>query len=175
MGADHAVRVESAVERFDAVNVARGLAMAISTLEADLVLTGIQSTDAAQQATGPALAAVLDWPCVAGVTSLTVIDGRVDLHRELEGGRAEVVEVNLPAVLVVQTGLNQPRYGTFKDKLRAKKADIAVVTSCNNDQTPSLTLRRIFVDGDRSENMELIEGNPEVVAARIMELVRGKA
>jgi electron transfer flavoprotein beta subunit len=172
MGADRALRVAGPGGSLDPLEIARGLARAIDEMEPDLVVTGIQSTDAAQQATGPALAAMLNWPCLAGVTAVLVGDDKVEAQRELDGGRIEVVGATLPVVLVVQTGLNQPRYGTFKDKMKAKKADIQIIAAGDHDEPSGLTLRRVFFGGARSENMETIEGGAEVVAARLMELVR---
>jgi electron transfer flavoprotein beta subunit len=175
MGADRAVRVALDDDaRHDPLRVARALAAAVRAEVPDLVLCGVQSSDAGQQSTGPALAAALDLPCVSVVTQVEadVANPTTRLRREFEGGLVEVVEVDRPAVVTVQTGLNTPRYGTFKEKLKAKKAVIPVIEP-EDTSTPGATVRRMYVPaaaGGRS--VELIEGGPVAVAERIVRLVR---
>lgn len=174
MGANAAVRVVlKRSQTHDPVAVARALAGAVAAQQPDLVLCGVQSSDAAQQSTGPALAAALEMPSVSVVTGLDVAagSGTVTARREFEGGLSEQVEVDGPAVLSVQTGLNTPRYGSFKGKMRAKKAQIEVDEPAPS--TPRTTVRRMFVpeDGD-GRAVRMIEGGPDEVAARIVELIR---
>ncbi|MGY1641974.1 electron transfer flavoprotein subunit beta/FixA family protein [Geodermatophilus sp. SYSU D00703] len=175
MGADRAVRVACEGDaQHDPLRVARALAGAVRAEEPDLVLCGVQSSDAAQQSTGPALAAALDLPCVSVVTRVEADAGAATarLHREFEGGLVEVVEVERPAVLTVQTGLNTPRYGSFKEKLKAKKAAIPVVQP--EDVGPAgVTVRRMYVpDVSGGRGVELIQGGPSAVAERLVRLVR---
>ena len=101
MGADRAIRVESegaGVE--DPLTTARRLAAAVAPESPDLVFTGVQSSDSVQAATGTMLAALLDLPQVAVVTKLEYDHGakRATVHRELEGGLIDIVEVDTPAV-----------------------------------------------------------------------------
>jgi electron transfer flavoprotein beta subunit len=174
MGADRAVRV--AVEGsagHDPLRVARALAVAVRAENADLVLCGVQSSDAAQQSTGPALASILGLPCVSVVTKVEAgtAGGGLTLHREFEGGLAEVVEVDGPAVLTVQTGLNEPRYGTFKGKMMAKKATIDVVDP--GDVSPGAQVRRMFVPtATGGQTVEMVGGGAAAIAERIVRIVR---
>lgn len=177
MGADRAVRVTAdAISLHDPLQVARALAAAVRAEAADVVLCGVQSTDAGQQSTGPALAAVLDVPCVSVATDVELVaDGRaVRVHREFEGGLTEVVEVDLPVVLTVQTGLNTPRYGTFKEKMRAKKAEIPVIEP-GDVGPPSAVVRAMVAAPGAGGDVEMITGGPEQIAQRIAELVREAA
>src|SRR5438874_2558026 len=78
-----------------------------------LVLCGVQSSDSVQGSTGTALAELLGLPRVAVVTRIEWGgSGPATVHRELEGGLIDIVEVDTPALLTVQTGINQPRYAT---------------------------------------------------------------
>jgi electron transfer flavoprotein beta subunit len=113
MGADRAVRVNTNVR--DPLSTARALATAVKPESADLVLCGVQSSDSVQGSTGTALSELLDLPRVAVVKSLDWGgSGPATVHRELEGGLIDVVEVDTPAVLTIQTGINQPRYATLR-------------------------------------------------------------
>ena len=172
MGVDRAVRVDCEPVSFDPITVARGLAGAIQELDADLVFAGIQSSDDSQQVTGVALSAVLDWPCIVGALSLSITGDRLEVHRELDGNRVEVVETSLPAVIIVQTGINQPRYGTFKDKLNAKKAPVELLVPRAETTRRSLTARRLVPPMSSSQNVDMIDGGPVEVAQRIISLVQ---
>lgn len=174
-GADRAIRVSSRGPALhDPISIARNLAVAIRAEKPDLVLCGVQSSDAAQQSTGPALASALGVPCVSVATRLEVADGQKTLvvQREFEGGLRELVEVDLPAVVTVQVGLNTPRYGSFKGMMRAKKISIPVIDPAEVGAARA-TVRRMFAPGAGGKrNVTLIEGGPAEVARRIIQLVR---
>ena len=92
----------------------------------DLVFAGVQSADAVQAATGTALAELLGLPPVAVVTKIELGDGKATVHRELEGGLVDVVEVDTPALLTIQTGINEPRYATLRAIKQAEEKEIDV-------------------------------------------------
>ena len=93
----------------------------------DLVLCGMQSSDEASGAVGSALAAFLDLPCETCVVGLELgAGGTARVRRELEGGLIEVREVPIPAVITVQTGINEPRYATFRAIKQADQKELAV-------------------------------------------------
>nr|WP_240940582.1 electron transfer flavoprotein subunit beta/FixA family protein [Planosporangium flavigriseum] len=175
MGADRAVRVWSdGLSVHDPIAVARSLAAAIRDEAADLVFCGVQSSDAAQQSTGPALASALGVPSVSVATKVDVVSGGSGLtvRREFEGGLAEVVELDGPAVITVQTGLNTPRYGSFKEMMKAKKAQIPVVDP-GDAGASRVKVRRMFVPASSGgRDIEMIDGGPAQIAARIVQLVR---
>src|SRR5205823_7462881 len=112
MGADRAIRLDA--EPLDPLSTARALAGAIESESPDLVLTGVQSADSVQGSTGAALAALLGLPRVAVVTKVEWNgSGPATVDRELEGGLVDVVEVDTPALLTIQTGINEPRYANL--------------------------------------------------------------
>ena len=168
MGADRAVRV--AAEPLDPISTARALAAVVAAESPDLVLTGVQSADSVQGATGVALAELLGLPRVAVVTSLEWGgSGPATVNRELEGGLVDVVEVDTPAVLTIQTGINEPRYANLRAIKQAEQHEIAVVEAEAGE--PAYRVRRMFPP-PRGAGAELLNGNPAAVAQRIVELVR---
>ena len=90
----------------------------------DLVLTGLQSDDQGHAQTGVALAARLGLPHATIIMDVKVDGGRVRVKRELEGGWFQWVELPTPAVLTIQSGINQLRYATLKGIMAAKKKEI---------------------------------------------------
>jgi electron transfer flavoprotein beta subunit len=168
MGADRAIRVEA--EPLDPVSAARALAPVVAAESPDLVLAGVQSADSVQGSTGTALAELVGLPRVAVVTRL-VWDGSgpATVDRELEGGLVDVVEVDTPALLTIQTGINQPRYANLRAIKQADQEEIAVVAAETGE--PAYRVRRMFTP-PRGEGAELLDGGPAQVAQRIVELVR---
>jgi electron transfer flavoprotein beta subunit len=120
MGVDRAVHVVAPGYGGDALSTAKALADAIRGTKFDLVLCGKQATDEDDAAVGPALAAMLDVPCVSFATSIEVAGGKAVVKREIEG-EVEVLEVDLPALVTAQKGLAEPRYPGLKGIMAAKK------------------------------------------------------
>lgn len=170
MGADRAIRIES--EATDSLEVARVLAEVIGSEQPDLVLCGVQSSDAAQGATGAALAELLGLPRVAVVTRIELEPGAstATVERELEGGLSETVEVDVPALLTVQTGINEPRYVTLRAVKQAEAVDIEL-REPSSDPQPGYRVRRMF-HPPRGEGAEMLNGSPAAIAARINEIVK---
>jgi electron transfer flavoprotein beta subunit len=119
MGADRAVLLEGE-PTMDGLATARTLAAELEGSDADLLLFGVKAADYDQQQVGPMVATLLDRPCVTGVATFEVRDGMAVCHREVEGG-AEVVEVDLPAVLTITKGPFEPRYASLKGIMAAKR------------------------------------------------------
>jgi electron transfer flavoprotein beta subunit len=170
MGADRGIRVWSdELAGADPITVARALAEVVRTESPDLVFCGVQSSDAVQAATGAALAELLDLPRVAVVTKLELGTGTATVHRELEGGLVDVVEVDTPAVLTIQTGINEPRYATLRAIKQAEQKEIEV-REPGDLGAPASRVRRMFVP-PKGEGAEMLDGDAAAVAARIKEIV----
>jgi electron transfer flavoprotein beta subunit len=103
--------------------VAKALAAEIQGLSPQIVWLGKQAVDDDQAQVGPMLGELLSWPCVTVVAKMELNGTQVVVEREIEGGR-EVVEVQLPAVLAADKGLNEPRYASLKGIMAAKKKPI---------------------------------------------------
>lgn len=171
MGADRAIRVWSDdLDPAEPFTVAAALAGAIRAESPDVVLCGAQSADAAQGATGTVLAALLDLPCAAVVTSISVEGGeKAVVHRELEGGVKDICEIDLPAVLSIQTGINEPRYVTLRAVQQAEQSDIEVMEP-EDLPAPAYRVRRMLVPP--RQRAEMIDGGPASIAARIAQIVQ---
>ena len=155
----------------DPITVARLLAPVVRRESPDLVFCGVQSSDAVQAATGTALAELLDLPRVAVVTRIEwdPSAARATVHRELDGGLVDVTEVDTPALLTIQTGINQPRYATLRAIKQAEQKEIDVVTP-DHQHEPAYRVRRMFAP-PKGEGAEILDGGPADVARRIKEIL----
>jgi electron transfer flavoprotein beta subunit len=173
MGADRAIRVDTGSagpSPLDPISTARALAGAVAAESPDLTLTGVQSADSVQGSTGVALAELLGLPRVAVVTKVDWDgSGPATVNRELEGGLIDVVEVETPAVLTIQTGINEPRYVNLRAIKQAERHEIAVARAETGES--AYRVRRMF-SPPRGEGAELLDGGPAEIALRIVELVR---
>jgi len=168
MGADRGIRVDTA-ERLDPIQVARALAEVVREESPDLVFTGVQSADSVQAATGAALAELLELPRVAVVTKIDLAEETATVNRELEGGLVDIVEVDTPALLTIQTGINEPRYATLRAIKQAEEKEIEVRQPDELGE-PAYSVRKMFLP-PKGEGAEMLNGSPAEVARRIKEIV----
>ncbi len=127
-GADRAIRVDQdGDDVHDGFATARALATALAGEPFDLILTGLQSHDLGQGVTGVALAEYLGVPHATIVLEVDVRGDHVRVKRELEGGWFQWVQLPMPALLTIQSGVHPLRYATLKGVMAAKKKDITVV------------------------------------------------
>jgi electron transfer flavoprotein beta subunit len=127
-GADRALHVEDdALAAADAFVTADALAAAMTDERFDLVLTGLQSDDQGQAQTGVVLAERLGIPHSTIIMDVQIDGRRLRVKRELEGGWFQWIEMPLPALLTIQSGINQLRYATLKGIMAAKKKEIRKV------------------------------------------------
>lgn len=126
IGADRGILVKT-----DAVlqplSVARLLVKLVEKEQPDIVILGKQATDDDANQTGQMLAAFLDWPQATSVFRLAVGDGKAVVTREIDDGE-ETLELELPAVITADLRLNEPRYVTLPNMMKAKKKTIDVTT-----------------------------------------------
>ena len=176
-GADRGIHV--ADDKFfalDPLATSRSLAAAIQKEKFDLVLTGLQSDDHGFGQTGVLLAELLGLPHATIIMQIDVADGRMKLKRELEAGWFQWVELPLPAVLTIQSGINKPRYATLKGIMAAKKKEIAAVprTSLGVPDSPTERVERIYVP-QKTKKTEFITGTPKEIAAKLVEKLKHEA
>jgi electron transfer flavoprotein beta subunit len=169
MGADRGIRVETEGP-LDPIQVARALAGVVEAESPDLVFAGVQSSDSVQAATGGALAGLLGLPSVAVVTKIELENGKATAHRELEGGLVDVVEVDTPALLTIQTGINEPRYATLRAIKQSEEKEIDVRQASELGE-PGYRVRKMFVP-PKGEGAEMLDGGAAEVAQRIREIVQ---
>jgi electron transfer flavoprotein beta subunit len=173
MGADRGVRVDGGeMPVGDPITTARALAGVVSRESPDLVFAGVQSSDAVQGSTGTALAELLGLPRVAVVKKIEWdrAAGKATVHRELEGGLIDVCEVETPALLTIQTGINEPRYATLRAIKQAEQQEIEVVDP-GDIGSPAARVRRMFVP-PKGGGAEMLGDDPAEVAKRIKEIVQ---
>lgn len=126
-GSDAAVRLDDpAFAESDGVATAKILEAAIKDIPHDLVLTGCMASDDWYSVVGPALAEFLGVPHATMVVKTELSEGKTRVSRELEGGLQEMLDIELPAVLTIQTGINEPRYASIMGIARASKKEITV-------------------------------------------------
>ncbi len=183
MGADRATRIWGPECRgLDALAVARVLAAAVGPEAPDLVLCGVQSSDAVNGATGVALAGYLQLPHVAVVKHLqyAAAESTATVKRELEGGLVEVLRVRTPALLTIQTGINEPRYANLRAIKRAREKPLQVTTpeelGLDSEALAAAagSRRRELKMPERGGGAEMLDGSPGQLAGRIVELVRDR-
>ncbi len=128
MGCDEAVLInDPALESPDEWAAAEVLAKAVSQLPYDIILAGRIAVDDGSAQVAVRLADVLNIPSVSSILKLEIEDGKATATREIDGG-TELIEVDLPAVLTAQKGLNVPRYPSMMGIMKAKKKEIKVLT-----------------------------------------------
>jgi electron transfer flavoprotein beta subunit len=180
-GAARAVRIwDESLEGADALAVARVLAAAAGRENPDLVLCGVQSSDMVNSATGVAVAAHLGLGHVAVVRDIEFDAAARELvvERELEGGLGETLALGLPALLTVQTGINEPRYATLRaiKQARDKPLDVLGLDELGLDDAQvaaasGARVRRLAVPS-AGGSAEMLDGSAADVAARIAAIVK---
>jgi electron transfer flavoprotein beta subunit len=182
-GADRALRIwDDSLDGADPLAVARVLAAGLQREHPDLVMCGVQSSDAVNGATGVALAGYLEMPHVAVVKQLDfdAAQSTATVKRELEGGLVEVLRVRLPALLTIQTGINEPRYANLRAIKQAREKPLEVASpdelGVDGDAVAAAAGSRLrqLKHPERGEGAEMINGSPSEVATRIVEIVRDR-
>ncbi len=182
-GGDSAIRIEdSRIALFDPLIVARVLAKAIKGSGFDLIFTGCMAGDDGYTSTGVALAEMLGVPHASMVKKLEFLGrGWIRVYRELEGGLLEVVELETPAVITVQTGINEPRYAPIRGIREAQKKELRVVNlddlGIPADQADlfasKIVLEKLYIPQAVSQ-AEVIEGDLDQKAEKLASiLVKG--
>jgi electron transfer flavoprotein beta subunit len=176
MGADRAFHLLDEDENHAADPLWNAAAMAAWAEPAgyDLILTGIISEDLMQGATGPALAARLDLPWATAVVALETDPEKrtVRAEREIEGGNRDMVELRLPALLTIQSGMHTPRYPSLSNLLRAGRKPPPCI-DIDPEVLPPTQQRtcRIFVPG-RRRHFRTIDGSPREKAMALLGLFK---
>ncbi|MEM3703607.1 MAG: electron transfer flavoprotein subunit beta/FixA family protein [Candidatus Bathyarchaeia archaeon] len=179
-GADKAMRItDPKIEGSDCYAVAKILYSVIKNLHFDVILTGAQAEDDGYSAVGSILAELLGIPHATLVKKIELSEGAAKVNRELEEGFEEIVEVKLPALFAVQTGINEPRYVSIMAIRKAMQKEIKVVNLAETGLSESdvgeagswLKIEGIYVP-PVEKRTEFLTGSPEEVAAKIVETIK---
>jgi len=176
-GADRAIHVEggpfAGAGSTDAFVVATALAEAMTSEQFDLVLTGLQSDDQGFGQTGVVLAEKLGLPHATIVMEVQATPPALRVKRELEGGWFQWVSMPLPAVLTIQSGINQLRYATLKGIMAAKKKEIRSVAP-SAAPVVKITIASLYAP-EKTKKTHLVEGAPAAAAKELVRLLREEA
>jgi electron transfer flavoprotein beta subunit len=173
-GADRALHVEDdGLAAADAYITADALAAAMAEEKFDLVLTGLQSDDLGQAQMGVVLAERLGIPHSTIIMEVQVQDAMLRVKRELEGGWFQWIEMPLPALLTIQSGINQLRYATLKGIMAAKKKEMKKVPLPSGLQ-PAQQIVALAVP-TKSKQTQMITGSPAEAAKELVRRLREEA
>jgi len=177
-GADRAIHLEDpAFVTLDAANIARAFAAAIKDEPFDLVFTGLQSDDFGFAQTGVILAELLAWPHATIIMQIEKSEGGIKVKRELEAGYFQHVEMPLPAVLTIQSGINKLRYATLIGIKQAKNKPLRKVPLAEvqpNLVSNQLNIQRLYVP-QKTKKTEMLTGSPSDVARKLTEKLKNEA
>ena len=182
MGANHGVMIsDEAFSGSDGRGVATILKAFVQKGNYDLILTGVQAEDGGAQV-GGMLAALLDYPFASLVNSIEVLEGRkLKVSREIEGGNKEMNEIDLPCVLSIQTGINEPRYVGMRGIRQV--ASIPIPTFASSDlgldtgavgETAAKVKQVDYFVPSLGKGAEILRGTREENIDKVLELVAAK-
>ncbi|WP_018150799.1 electron transfer flavoprotein subunit beta/FixA family protein [Leeia oryzae] len=162
IGADSAVLVETGMD-LQPLAIAKTLTKVNASINADLIFFGKQAIDDDSNQTGQMFAALNDFPQATNISEITIADRVAIVKREVDGG-VENVKLQLPAVLTTDLRLNEPRFVTLPNIMKAKKKEIRVVPNAEVQMTNQsrLTVKNYFEPKGRE---------PGIILSSVEELV----
>ena len=163
MGADRGILVETSADP-EPLAVAKLLKAVIEEEKPDLVLMGKQAIDGDNNATGQMLAALLGWPQATFASKVEIEGNKAKVTREVDGG-LQTLEVDLPAIVTADLRLNEPRYASLPNIMKAKKKpiDVKSADSLGVDIAPRLTVLKVTEPPKRQAGIK-VETAAELVA-----------
>ena len=182
MGANQGVLIsDQAFDGSDGKGIATILKAFVQKNNYDLILTGMQAEDGGAQV-GGMLAALLDYPFASLVNSIEVLDGKkLKIGREIEGGNREMSEIDLPCVLSIQTGINEPRYVGMRGIRQVASveiptygaADLGVERAAVGEAGAKVKRDDYFVPA-LGKGAEMLQGSSEEIIEKVIESLKAK-
>lgn len=182
-GADRGIMLlDTSYSEWDDAVKARIASKIISTEKPDLVVGGSQSFDMASSRFGPMVAELIGMPHATLITALHTVDGgKIRVHRDLEQGIQEIVELPLPCLVTTQTGINTPRYASLNRIIAATRKEISAPKLQDMQITPQqmsewnrVKISSVAFPSEKGSGATFLEGNPEEEAAQLVKLLREK-
>jgi electron transfer flavoprotein beta subunit len=176
-GADRAIHLEDpGFVGLDAFNTAKAFAAAIKDEKFDLIFTGLQSDDYGYAQTGVILAQILGWPHATIIMQIEKSDSGIKVKRELEAGFFQHVDMPVPAVLTIQSGINKLRYATLIGIKQAKNKPMRKVTM--DEVKPSLganmqKIEKLYIP-QKTKKTEMLDGSASEVAKKLVEKLKNE-
>jgi electron transfer flavoprotein beta subunit len=176
-GADRAIHLED--DKFvalDAFNTAKAIAAAVKDENFDLIFTGLQSDDYGFAQTGVILAELLGLPHATIIMHIEKKDAGIRVKRELESGYFQYVDMPLPAVLTIQSGINKLRYATLIGIKQAKNKPLKKVAYADVQSAIGENLQKIekLYIPQKTKQTEKIEGSPAEVAKKLVDKLKNE-
>jgi electron transfer flavoprotein beta subunit len=176
-GADRAIHLEDdAFATMDGINTARAIAAAIEGEQFDLVFTGLQSDDYGNAQTGVVLAELLGIPHATIIIGIEKTDSGVRLKRELESGFYQYLDMPLPSVLTIQSGINKLRYATLIGIKQAKNKPLKKISLAevqNKLGANLLQIEKLYVPV-KQKKTEMVDGSPAEIAKSLVDKLRNE-
>lgn len=176
-GADRAIHLEgNEFVGLDAFNTAKAFAAAIKDEQFDMVFTGLQSDDYGYAQTGVILAQLLGWPHATIIMEIQKQEGGIRVKRELEAGYFQHVDMPLPAVLTIQSGINKLRYATLIGIKQAKNKPLKKVTFDEVKGSLGANMQKIekLYIPQKTKKTEMLDGPPAEVAKKLVEKLKNE-
>jgi len=179
MGADRAIRVEAGdTTRFDSYGIAKILSRVVKDVPFDLIFTGVLADDDYFGMVGMMVAEELQINHANMVTAIEIEDRKVRTTSELEGGLGEVSLIELPALLAIQTGINEPRYVSILGIRKAAKKELKVVDLSelglsDEELSPKTLIDEVYLPPE-TEGAQILSGDPEKIASEVIEILTKK-
>jgi len=173
-GADRAIHIEEEdLTSFDTLGMAKLLAKAAEAEKPDLILTGLQSDDLGSGQTGVVMAEILGLPSATIIMAVETADSGIRVKRELEDGWFQNVEMPLPAVLTIQSGINKLRYATLMGIKKAKTKEVKRLTvgDLGVTSTPVAVIERVYLP-QRTKQTQILDGSAREAAAKLVEKLK---
>ena len=182
MGANNGLLLsDDAFAGSDGKGIATALKAAVDKSSYDLILSGAQA-DAGQAQVGGMLAAMLDVPFASLVNSIEVLDDKkLKVGREIEGGNQEMSEIDLPCVLSIQTGINEPRYVGIRGIRKVASVEIPTMSTgdlgidaASVGEAAAKVKRLDYFVPELGEGAEMLEGSTDEIIEKLIEMLKAK-
>lgn len=173
-GADRALHIEDDnLTAWDTLGLAKLLAKAIAAEKPDLILTGLQSDDLGSGQTGVVLAEILGIPHATIIMAVEVLDKNIRVKRELESGWFQNIDMPLPAVLTIQSGINKLRYATLMGIKKAKNKEVKriAVGDLGVTAAQTATIERVYLPL-KAKQTQMLQGTAREAAAKLVEKLK---
>jgi len=170
-GADRGIHIEESYPyASDPLQIARTFASALEGEKFDLILTGLQSDDFGFGQVGVLLGEMLGMSTATLVIATELADGKIKVKRELESGWFQWVNLDLPASISIQSGINTPRYPSLKGIMGAKKKELKQVTADSSDEAKQ-SISKVYIP-QKVKRTETIEGTVDQQVERLVDVLK---
>ncbi len=177
MGADHGVLIQRGDDLLPSpFTIAGGIAAYAQNKAYDLILCGVMSEDQMQGLVGPILARLLKRPCLTSVHAMTCSESATEMicERDIEGGKREILETRLPALVTIQTGTLKPRYPSLSKLLRANGYPLEVLSGSKIMEGDRRQVVKTIKPMKRTRQGAMLEGSAQDKASQLAALLHSR-